>query len=683
MRFKQIAYLFMAVCGLVVIYPLEAEEQAATVTACTVLEAHLTAKSALVAPGGADTARIQQALSACAPGKAVVLASNGARTAFLAAPLVIPRGVTLFVDKAVTLYASRNPRDYDLAPKSCGAIEKPYVEGEQPACKPFLFSYQATNSGIAGEGTIDGQGAAWWKLNAAHRIAAPDLVSDYESQNFSVAGVHLRNAARWSLSIYKTPSPRVNGVTVDAPAAASGVSGVLLSNSPDAELTAIMTHVPGAGLDLRASILGGTKNVKVDHLHVVGGAGLSLGDPVYGDVAKIQIAHALIENAAFTFDLQGTKGGKLHDVRIADSCVAGAPVPLASLPADRAITLENVTGVTAPVASCPAPQWSAAPQWTIDRAHLDQPGTRAKLTVAADGSGDYRTVAEAVAVLPATGGEIAVKPGTYREVVTIRKPHVHLYGLGDDPAKTVIVFDNTSPKNGGTFNSATVFVEADDVTIDHLTISNDSGNHGQAVALAITADRGLFSHLRVLGAQDTLFAAARYCYGDYGPCVPTRQYFKDCYIAGNVDFTFGDSKAVFDECELHGIAGKNIMYTAHGQHYAAQQSGYVFNRCKLTADPAAQNINLGRPWRPYATIVWLNTEMDAPIVPEGWSEWMRFGKSSLATAFYAEYQSTGKGASATPREPHAHALTAAEAERWSTAQFLAGDDHWNPATSVR
>lgn len=683
MKTEVIAGVLSIACGMGVAYAQAAGPSALPVTACTVLKASLTEKAAQSATGAPDTARIQSALDRCTPGKAVVLEANGASAAFLSAPLVIPRGVTLFVDKPVTLYASRNPRDYDLAPQACGVVEKPYVEGEQPACKPFVFSYQAAFSGVAGEGTIDGQGAAWWKKNATQRITAPDLVSDYESEQFSVAGVHLRNAARWSLSLYKTPAPSVTAISMEAPATASGAAGLLVSNSPNATLTAIAAQVPGIGLDLRASILGGTKNVKVDGLHIVGGAGLSLGDPVYGDVAKIAISHAAIEKAGIHFDLDGAKGGKLHDVRIADSCIAGLTAPLAALPADRAISFENVAGASAPVASCPAPTASVAPTWSIDRAHPDQPGTRAKLIVAADGSGDYKTVSEAVAVLPATGGAIAVKPGTYREVVTIRKPHVHLYGTDADPAKTVIVFDRTAPKNGGTFNTATVFVEADDVTMDHLTVSNDSGNQGQAVALAVTADRGIFTHMRILGAQDTLFAAARYCYGDYGPCLPTRQYFKDDYIAGNVDFTFGDSKAVFEQCELHGIPARNVMYTAHGQHYAAQQSGYVFDHVKLTADPAAQNIILGRPWRPYATVIWLNTVMDAPIAPAGWDEWMRFGKSSLATATYAEYKSTGQGASPATRQPHEHPLTDAEAERWQPARFLAGDDHWNPTQAAR
>src|ERR1700720_574097 len=89
-----------------------------------------------------------------------ILTANGPNQAFHSAPLILPRGVTLFIDRGVTLYASRNPRDYDLAPGSCGAAPR----GNAAACKPFLYSYQAAYSGVAGAGIVDGQGAAWWDM---------------------------------------------------------------------------------------------------------------------------------------------------------------------------------------------------------------------------------------------------------------------------------------------------------------------------------------------------------------------------------------------------------------------------------------------------------------------------------------------------------------------------------------
>jgi pectin methylesterase-like acyl-CoA thioesterase len=299
------------------------------------------------------------------------------------------------------------------------------------------------------------------------------------------------------------------------------------------------------------------------------------------------------------------------------------------------------------------------------------------LVVGKNGHADFASVQQAVDALPISGGDVAIMPGTYREMVCIRKPHVHLHGTEPDTSKTVIVFSNGAFTSGGTFNTASVFVEADDVSMDHLTIANDFGfGKGQAVALAITGDRGVFRDIRLLGAQDTLFAASKYCYGDYGPCVLARQYFADCYVAGNVDFIFGDSKAIFDHCELHGIAQGSVMYTAQDKHSAEQPSGYVFNHCRLTAEPGADArlIALGRPWRPYSTVVYLNTEIDAPVEASGWTEWPRFGIPSLPTAFYAEFNSQGPGASPSAREPYSHQISAKDVRKWSMGRFFEGWD---------
>lgn len=587
---------------------------AISVTACSVLKATLTSKNATGTTGrySGDTPRIQSALSACQPGEAVLLIRNGAFDAFLSAPLILPRGVTLFIDKGVTLFASHNPQDYDLSPHSCaGPIQA------QETCKPFLFAYQAAFSGVAGNGTIDGQqdspdlhSSDLWnrRMSKAHAnpasIRLPSLISSYESQNFSVVGVHLENALGTHLAIYKTIGFKASDVTIQADSKAIQGDGLLLSNSPAATITRLAVHVPGIAIDLRGSILGGTSQVRINGLHVQGGKGISLGDSIYGDTSNISISHAVIDGAksGFTFNLIGHSGGTLHNVNLQDVCIQNVRQPLvveqmpisstSSVPAERNVSFGDVivddrgilqsSGIEANTAvHCQQVALSAenpvAPTWSIDSSAVHKGGTRSKLVVAEDGSGDFVSIQSAANALSKSGGEIDVKPGTYREVVAIRSGHVLLRGTGANPAKTLVVFNNTGPKSGGTFNSATLFVEADNVAIENMTIANDAGTgKGQAVALAVTADRADFRNIRLLGAQDTLFAAAKYCYGDYGPCAPARQYFKDCYIEGNVDFIFGDSKAVFDHCELHGIAGREVMYTAQGKHYADQQSGYIF-----------------------------------------------------------------------------------------------------------
>ncbi len=650
-----------------------ADSQPRAIPACSVLSAERAAPS-----GKLDTARIQTALSLCAPGRAVVLRGDGARRVFESAPLILPRGVTLFVGEGVTLYASRNPRDYDLPPRRCG--EEP--PGKAAVCKPFVFAYQAAFSGVAGPGTIDGQGAPWWNLPRQARalastVAVPDLVSSYESQGFRLDGITLRNAAGMHAAIYKTIGLAVSNLKIASPASA----GLLLSNAVDARINGAWIRVAGEAIGVEASILGASAGLSLRDVHVFGGRGIRIGGAAYGDVHGMEIADVTVDGAAAGFEMKLAAADGLvpRDIRFGKTCFRDVADALRVTPAGREADFR-----VPPAANCVYPAFGAAPKLdlTADLGSAMRFGTKENLVVSPDGASGFRSVQSAVDALPATGGEILIKPGTYREVVTIRKPKVRLHGEGNP----TIVFGNGAPTSGGTFNTATVFVEADGVEIDTLTIANDFGiGKGQAVALAVTGDRAMFRQLRLLGAQDTLFAASRYCYGDYGPCVPARQYFADSYIEGNVDFIFGDSQAVFERCRIHGIAPGNVMYTAQSRHTAEQKaSGYVFDHCRLTAAARQRGvISLGRPRRPYATVVWLHTVIEAPVIPAGWTEWARFGKPSLPTAYYAEYASTGAGANLQRREPYSHQLSAAEAEKWAPGPFLAGKDGWNPGAARR
>ena len=687
---------------------------------CAMLMAHVALHDASVRGNeyvSIDTQRIQDALNLCDPGQAVALEAQGENNAFLAGPLIVPRGVTLFVDAGVTLLASRNPRDYDVSPSSCGAARSEAVQ-----CKPFVFSYQAAYSAIMGAGTIDGQGGAafkigetsWWQREEAaeksgHKLSAPDLVSDYESQGFRVIGVSLRNAAGAHLAIYKTPEFSAANIAIDSPEHSGAGPGIVLSNSLDAKIDGAWIRTPAEAIVLEASILGPTAHGELRDLHIYGGRGIVAGDAHFGDVNDIEINGAVLNgtSAGLTLQLAGADGAQMRGVRFQNICMTDVAEPLralaangargAAIPAANAIEFKNV-GVAGkgtlgddglargPAAKCAGHFWFHAPARPEFAAILEDdvatPGTKRSLVVAQDGSGDFRTVQSAVDALPIEGGTIRIKPGTYREVVTIRKPHVYMSGDPADPAAVTIIYDNGAPKSGGTFNSATVFVEADNVSLDHLTITNGftaGGGHGQAVALAVNGDRDTFRWVRLHGNQDTLFAASKYCYGDYGPCVAARQYFADCFVEGNIDFIFGDSVAVFERCELHGNAPGNVMFTAQDKHSADQVSGYVFDHCTLTAEPRTAGIvALGRPWRPHASVVYLHTQIDADVIPAGWEEWPRFGVPSLPVAYFAEFDSTGPGADAAAREPYSHQLTAAEAERFAPAVVLGGSDGWNP-----
>jgi pectin methylesterase-like acyl-CoA thioesterase len=310
---------------------------------------------------------------------------------------------------------------------------------------------------------------------------------------------------------------------------------------------------------------------------------------------------------------------------------------------------------------------------------------KSTVTVAPDGSGDFTSVQQAIDELPARGGTINIKPGIYREVAEVSKPHVRMIGAPNNPSSVVIVYDKSGGTAGGTFNSYTVAVTADDFLADGITFENDFSKKNpnvtdgaQAVALAVRGDRAIFRRIRVIGAQDSLYAAAKSCSSDTGPCVPARQYFEDCYVEGHVDFIFGDAKAYFHNCEIHAIPHNTVYLTAQSKRYPDQDSGYVFDSCKVTAATGATEIYFGRPWRPYSTVVFLNTELPAAITQAGWREWRQGETHSLETAFYAEYRSTGPGARVTARDSHSHQLSTSEVERFSAGVFLRGGDQWKP-----
>ena len=307
------------------------------------------------------------------------------------------------------------------------------------------------------------------------------------------------------------------------------------------------------------------------------------------------------------------------------------------------------------------------------------------ITVGATGA-DYTTIQAAVNAAPDTGAVIRIKPGTYREVVHVDKAGVEFRGETKDPANVVLVYGNSAASTCGTRCSATLFVTGKDFFATEMTIANDysktSDVPSQAVALSVRADRAVLRKVRLLGAQDTLYAASNGCQGDdKSKCKPSRQYYTDCYIEGHVDFIFGDAKAVFENCEIRAIPhDAGGFLTAQSNTVPNQDGGYVFNHCKLTADAGVPNASyyLGRPWRDYSTVIFLNATIGAHIAPAGWSAWQGSPTDRLKTATYAEFHSRGAGADAQAREPDSKQLTKQEAKKYETKTYLAGGDGWDP-----
>ena len=292
---------------------------------------------------------------------------------------------------------------------------------------------------------------------------------------------------------------------------------------------------------------------------------------------------------------------------------------------------------------------------------------RDTLVVSRDGTGDFRTLQEAVESARAFMDytvTIYVKNGVYKEKVIVPSWVENIDIIGEDRDKTIITYDDHANINKmGTFRIYTVKVEGSDITFKNLTIENNAAQLGQAVALHTEGDRLKFINCRILGNQDTIYTGAKF----------TRLYFKDCYIDGTTDFIFGPSTALFENCMIH--SKRNSYVTAASTPKEAKY-GYIFKHCKLTAEPGVDKVYLGRPWRPYAYTLFIECELGKHIVPAGWHNWGK--QSNEETARYMEYKNTGEGANVSERVAWSKQLTKKEAEAVTVDAIFGTQSNWNP-----
>ncbi|GAA0586777.1 hypothetical protein GCM10010172_84760 [Paractinoplanes ferrugineus] len=335
----------------------------------------------------------------------------------------------------------------------------------------------------------------------------------------------------------------------------------------------------------------------------------------------------------------------------------------------------------------------------------------ADLTVAADGSGDYTTVQAAVNAAPAgTAAEptvIVVKPGTYRQVVTVAKPYLVIAGSSGDARDVVLTFDNANGTPAGpatcptvttatcgTSGSFTVAVTASNVTVRDLTIANtfDSAKHPeigtyntQAVALKATGDRQVYRNVRLLGVQDTLLADSAGAISATGTGY-ARQYYYDSFIEGNVDFIFGRATAVFDRVTIHATVHNGGTIFAPSTA-SKNPNGYLVTGSRIVSANDPGTFALGRPWAGWGD----GTQPDNSrgqltirdtTVNDGISAakpWIDFAPLTATDGRFTEYHNSGAGAVVNANRPQ---LTDAEAATRTPAVYLAGTDGWDPVADA-
>ncbi len=282
--------------------------------------------------------------------------------------------------------------------------------------------------------------------------------------------------------------------------------------------------------------------------------------------------------------------------------------------------------------------------------------------VAQDGTGDFVTIQKAIDACKAFPDHritIFVKPGIYKEKLHIPSWNTQLSIIGLSPEKTIITYDDFFTKinrgRNSTFYTYTMLVEGNDFRLENITVENSAGPVGQAVALHVEGDRCIFLNCRFLGNQDTVYAAGRL----------SRQYFMNCLLEGTTDFIFGEATTLFEQCTIHCKADSYITAasTPEGKPF-----GFVFLNCKITAEDQVQKVYLGRPWRSFARVAFLNCEMGSFIVPAGWNNWSDVKNEKTVT--YAEYHNSGSGANTGQRVGWSKILNQTQALKYTKAELF-------------
>ncbi len=289
------------------------------------------------------------------------------------------------------------------------------------------------------------------------------------------------------------------------------------------------------------------------------------------------------------------------------------------------------------------------------------------LSVAKDGTGDFTTIQEAINAakgFPDKQVTIMVKNGVYNEKVEVYEWNSNMRIIGEDREKTIITYDDYFDKlslgRNSTFHTPTFLVQGNDFLLQNVTIANTAGEVGQAVALAIHANRVKIENCTISGNQDTLYITGE----------GFKHYFKDCYIEGTTDFIFGQATALFENCEIHSKSNSFITAASTPAHI---EFGYVFKNCNLTGEKDLDSVYLGRPWRTYAKTVFIECTMGKHILPEGWHNWTN--ETAEKESFYAEYHNSGPGFQPKKRVSWSYQLTKRQAKRYSKGNIL-GNSLW-------
>jgi len=285
-----------------------------------------------------DTARIQAAIDACTPGTAVELRADATHQSFFSGPLELRRGITLLIAAGASLIASRNPRDYDVRPGSCGT-----VEARGGGCRPLIRVADASDAAVMGDGAIDGRGGAtllgqrdsWWDLAQQAKVRAltqnvPRLIVADRADNFVLYRITLRNSPNFHVIVSRTHGFTAWGVRIDAPATARNTDGIDPSSSDDVTIVHSFIRCGDDHVAIKAGGNGPAAHMTIAHNHFYSGHGMSIGSETNGGVRDVAVEDLTIDGADNGLRIKSnrTRGGLVEHVRYRDVCLHNVKHPI-------------------------------------------------------------------------------------------------------------------------------------------------------------------------------------------------------------------------------------------------------------------------------------------------------------------------------------------------------------------
>ncbi|KAM1069899.1 hypothetical protein ACFX13_001810 [Malus domestica] len=327
------------------------------------------------------------------------------------------------------------------------------------------------------------------------------------------------------------------------------------------------------------------------------------------------------------------------------------------------------------------------PNWVSkhDRRLLQASNIRANLVVAKDGSGNFSTVQAALDAAARRRVKskfiIYVKKGVYTENIQVSNTNSKIMLVGAGIRYTIITSSRSVSEGYTTYNSATAGINGQGFIARGITFSNTAGPlKGQAVALRSASDLSVFYRCAFQGYQDTLMVYSQ------------RQFYRECYIFGTIDFIFGNAAAVFQNCMIYvrkPLWGQVNVITAQGRNDPFQNTAISIHNSQVRAaadlKPVAGSYKtyLGRPWMQYSRVVFMKCYLDNLVNPAGWLRWQR-SNFALSTLYYGEYQNFGPGSCTRYRVkwPGFHAITSPNVASMFTAGSLIAGWSWLPTTGV-